>query len=79
LALHPDVETAITIIVARSADEAARIARGEDLTQLREPTEAETAVIAAEQFFEPGVGEAAEADENAETSEAPEAPAAKKN
>ncbi|HEX3938744.1 MAG TPA: 50S ribosomal protein L9 [Xanthobacteraceae bacterium] len=78
LALHPDVETAITIIVARSADEAARIARGEDLTQLREPTEAEAAVIAAEQFFEPGVGEAAEPDENADAGEASEAPAAKK-
>ena len=30
LALHPEVEVAITITVARSADEAERIARGED-------------------------------------------------
>src|SRR6202012_6176558 len=57
LALHPDVETSIMIVVARNEDEAARIARGEDVTQLREPTEAEGAVIAAEEFFEPGVGE----------------------
>jgi len=66
LALHPDVETAITIIVARNEDEAARIGRGEDVTQLREPTEAEAAALAAEEFFEPGAGEAAEPDENAE-------------
>ena len=36
LALHPEIETSITIIVARNSDEAARIARGEDVTQLRE-------------------------------------------
>jgi len=79
LALHPEVETSITVIVARNADEAARIARGEDVTQLREPTEAEAAVIAAEQFFEPGARETAEPDENADASEAAEAaPAGKK-
>ena len=78
LALHPDVETAITIIVARNQDEAARIARGEDVTQLREPTQAEAAVMAAEQFFEPGAGEAAEPDETAAAGEAAEAPAAAK-
>ncbi len=32
VALHPEVEATITINVARSADEAARQARGEDLT-----------------------------------------------
>jgi large subunit ribosomal protein L9 len=32
IALHPDVESAITVNVARSEDEAARQARGEDLT-----------------------------------------------
>ncbi|MGB7075563.1 MAG: 50S ribosomal protein L9 [Xanthobacteraceae bacterium] len=78
LALHPDVETSITIVVARNEDEAARIARGENLTQLREPTEAEAALTAAEQFFEPGAGEAAEPDEDAEATETPEAPAAAK-
>src|ERR1700730_8310015 len=30
LSLHPEVETSITVIVARNNDEAARIARGED-------------------------------------------------
>ena len=45
VALHPEIETSITVIVARNDDEAARIARGEDVTQLREePSEAEAAV-----------------------------------
>jgi len=69
IALHPDVETSITVIVARNEDEAARIARGEDVTQLREPTEAEAAVIAAEKFFEPGAGETAGEGESAEAPE----------
>jgi large subunit ribosomal protein L9 len=54
ITLHPEVETSITVIVARNSDEAARIARGEDVTQLQEQTEQEAAVIAAESFFEPG-------------------------
>jgi large subunit ribosomal protein L9 len=70
IVLHPEVETSINIVVARNEDEAARIARGEDVTQLREPTEAEAAVIAAEAFFEPGAGEASPKDEVAETAEA---------
>ena len=58
IALHPEIETAIKMIVARNADEAARIARGEDVTQLREEqTEAEAAVEAAEAFFEPEAAE----------------------
>jgi len=73
LVLHPEVETTITIIVARNADEAARIGRGEDVTQLRDQTEQEAAVIAAEAFFEPGAGEAAPADEDAEAAVAPAA------
>ncbi|MFZ3358584.1 MAG: 50S ribosomal protein L9 [Xanthobacteraceae bacterium] len=74
ITLHPEVETSITIIVARNDDEAARIARGEDVTQLREPTEAEAAAVAAEEFFEPGAGEAAPQDENGEPAETPAAP-----
>jgi large subunit ribosomal protein L9 len=54
ITLHPEVETSITVIVARNSDEAARIARGEDVTQLQEQTEQEAAVIAAESVFEPG-------------------------
>ena len=71
IALHPEVEVSIGVIVARNEDEAARIARGEDVTQLREPSEQEAAVIAAEAFFEPGAGEAARAPENAEQPETP--------
>ena len=76
LSLHPEVETSITVIVARNNDEAARIARGEDVTQLRETTEREAALIAAEAFFEPGAGETARAEENVEAAET--APAADK-
>ncbi len=57
--LHPEVSVMISVTVARSADEAARLARGEDVTVAREPggdTEAEK--IAAEAFFEPEVVEA---------------------
>src|SRR5271163_4579528 len=77
LVLHPEVETSITVIVARNSDEAARIARGEDVTQLREMTEQEAAVIAAEAFFEPGAGEALRPDAAAEGAETP--PAADKS
>jgi large subunit ribosomal protein L9 len=59
--LHPEVEVTITVNVARSADEAERLARGEDVTVRREGGEeaeadAETAKatkLAAEVFFEP--------------------------
>lgn len=65
LALHPEVETNITVIVARSADEAGRIARGEDVTVRRTDAEEEAAaaLATAEAFFEPGAGAAAEAKE----------------
>ena len=71
MALHPEVEVSISVIVARNEDEAGRIARGEDVTQLRDPTEQEAAAIAAEAFFEPGAGKAAR---SAETAEEPETP-----
>jgi large subunit ribosomal protein L9 len=77
ITLHPEVETSITVIVARNSDEAARIARGEDVTQLREVTEQEAAVVAAEAFFEPGAGEASRPDAAAEGAETP--PAADKS
>jgi large subunit ribosomal protein L9 len=57
VALHPDVQSMIKITVARSADEAGRIARGEDVLARREDeeeAEAEAAAAAAaEAFFEP--------------------------
>ncbi len=62
VALHPEVEIAITINVARSADEAERIARGEDVIARREePEEAEA--VEAGAFFEhpPEPAEAGEA------------------
>jgi len=58
VALHPEIDTAITVVVARNNEEAARIERGEDVTQLRqEPTAEEPAVVAAEAFFEPEAAE----------------------
>jgi len=72
VALHPDIDTAITVIVARNNEEAARIERGEDVTQLRqEPTAEEAAVIAAEAFFEPEAAESLRAQEDAEAAETP--------
>jgi large subunit ribosomal protein L9 len=72
IALHPEIETNVTVIVARNADEAERIARGEDVTQRRDATEQEEALIAAEAFFEPGAGAAAESSEDAEAADAAE-------
>jgi large subunit ribosomal protein L9 len=77
IALHPDIETAITIIVARNNEEAARIERGEDVKQLREDlAPEEAAVLAAEAFFEP---EAAQALDKSESAESETAPAAEKD
>lgn len=70
LTLHPEVETTITVIVARSADEAERVARGEDVTVRREEAEEEAAAAAAaaEAMFEPGA--APNEGEGEETAEA---------
>jgi len=78
LLLHPEIETSIAVIVARNNEEAARIERGEDVTQLREePSPEEAAVLAAEAFFEPEAAESIKAREDAETAaDAP--PAAEK-
>jgi len=68
LALHPEVETAVTVIVARSAGEAERIARGEDVTVRREQAEEEAAAAleAAEAFFEPEAAKAPHKSEEAQ-------------
>jgi len=72
LSLHPEIETSITVIVARNNEEAARIERGEDVTRLREePTPEEAAVIAAEAFFEPEAAESLHTREAAEPAESP--------
>jgi large subunit ribosomal protein L9 len=65
VALHPEVEVTINITVARNADEAKRIARGEDVAIARE-AEVETpeaAVAAAEAFFDPEAAESRRARE----------------
>ena len=71
LALHPEIETSITIIVARNNDEAERIARGEDVAQRREePTEEEVAAAAAAAFFDPEARRAQEGEEQPAESDA---------
>jgi large subunit ribosomal protein L9 len=77
LSLHPEIETMISVVVARNNDEAARITRGEDVTQLREETEAEAATAAAEAFFDPEAAEAVRAREGGEPAEASAEPAEK--
>lgn len=52
VALHPELEVTVTVYVARNADEAARLERGEDVTVRREQTEEEEARETAETFFE---------------------------
>jgi len=61
IALHPEVEVIVTLNVARSADEAERLARGENITVRREQSEkeaaAEEAAKIAEALFDPEVAE----------------------
>ncbi|MEA2946020.1 MAG: large subunit ribosomal protein [Alphaproteobacteria bacterium] len=75
VSLHPEVEVTINVTVARNADEAQRLARGEDITVIRDEGEeaADEAAAAAEAFFEPEVVEARRSREAA--TETPEADA----
>jgi large subunit ribosomal protein L9 len=70
VALHPEVESSITVTVARSAEEAQRLARGEDVLARREGEEEaaaeETEGAAAEEFFEPGAARTAAEGDDAE-------------
>jgi large subunit ribosomal protein L9 len=72
IAVHPEVETSITVFVARSADEAERIKRGEDISTRQEDQDAAAeAIAAAGEFFDPEAQHddaqpAAAADEKAE-------------
>jgi large subunit ribosomal protein L9 len=72
LSLHPEIETSISVVVARNNDEAERIMRGENVTRLREePSEAEAAAVEAEKFFEPEAAESRrEGDETPKTAPA---------
>ena len=77
LALHPEIEVAVTVVVARSNDEAERIKRGEDVTVRRTEEEEEAAQAAAnaEAMFEQRPADeeepAAEAETEAEADEKP--------
>jgi large subunit ribosomal protein L9 len=54
IALHPEVEVAVTVTVARSADEAERINRGENISTRQEDQDAAAeALAAAGEFFDP--------------------------
>jgi large subunit ribosomal protein L9 len=74
ISLHPEIEVTINVAVGRNADEAQRIARGEDVTVTRTEAEeeAEVAAAAAEAFFEPEVVEARRQREGAAEPENPE-------
>jgi large subunit ribosomal protein L9 len=80
LALHPEVETIVTVIVARSADEAERIARGEDVTVRRTDAEEEAAVAAAaaEALFDPEAQAIRDREQEGEDAEMPAADAEEK-
>jgi len=69
VSLHPEVEVTVSVIVARSADEAERLQRGEDIrvTPDEAAEAAAQAAAAAEAFFEP---EAIEAMRTQDTEEA---------
>jgi large subunit ribosomal protein L9 len=60
--LHPELEVTITVNVARNADEAEKLAKGENVTIRREggadEDEAEAAKAAAEAVFEPDAADA---------------------
>jgi large subunit ribosomal protein L9 len=54
IAVHPEVEASVTVTVARSAEEADRIKRGEDISTRREDQDAAAeALAAAGEFFDP--------------------------
>jgi large subunit ribosomal protein L9 len=69
ISLHPEVVVTITLAVARNADEANRLARGEDITVARteEQEAAAEALAKAETFFDPEAPEARRAAEEADT------------
>ena len=54
IAVHPEVEAVITVTVARNADEAERITRGDDISTRQEDQDAAAeALAAAGEFFDP--------------------------
>jgi large subunit ribosomal protein L9 len=77
VALHPEVEITVTINVARSADEAERIARGENVIARREEPEEAEAVEAGTFFEKPAEAEDGAAAPAAEAAAEPPAEDAK--
>jgi large subunit ribosomal protein L9 len=73
ISLHAEVEPRVIINVARSADEAARQARGEDVSRAMTEAEedAEAARIAAKALFEEGARAERESEAERETQEEP--------
>jgi large subunit ribosomal protein L9 len=72
--LHPEVEVTIAVHVARSADEAERLKRGENVTVRREATddedETEATKAAAEAMFEPEAKKAEDEEAKADADKA---------
>jgi large subunit ribosomal protein L9 len=78
VSLHPEVEVSVSLTVARSADEAERLKRGEDISLSRDEAAeaAAEAAATAEAFFEPEAIEALRSQETEpEQSEANDKPA----
>ncbi len=71
VALHPEIDVAVTIAVARNAEEAERLARGENITVRRQDGDEGEEEVAAETFFEEDVAPAE--DDAEQTDEAEEA------
>ena len=70
IAVHPEVEATITVTVARSADEAERIKRGEDISTRQEDQDAAAeALAAAGEFFDPEAQHEAEPEAQPEATE----------
>jgi large subunit ribosomal protein L9 len=70
IAVHPEVEATITVTVARSADEAERIKRGEDISTRQEDQDAAAeALAAAGEFFDPEAQSGREQEEAAPAAE----------
>jgi large subunit ribosomal protein L9 len=64
IAVHPEVEVNVSVTVARSAAEAERINRGEDVNSRQEDRDAAAeAIAAAGEFFDPEAGDQGEQEE----------------
>jgi large subunit ribosomal protein L9 len=68
IAVHPEVEVHVSVTVARSAEEAERINRGEDISSRKEDQDAAAeALAAAGEFFDPEARRDDEPEEEAAT------------